>query len=178
MKLKIVYLVFLCFFLSGCGYYRTITGTVVDAETMKPIEGAVVMVEWTKQTGMGEFYNTKSYKVIEKVTDKNGKVEIDGMFALIGMVPFITINAPDIAVYNPGYVTWSSRAIFPSNKGREDLKWGDHTFKLERFKPGYSYVEHEKFFNGATNSAIGGYKHIIKIFEDSERYKRIEERNK
>ena len=172
MKLKIIYLVFLCFFLSGCGYYRTITGTVVDAETMKPIESAVVMVEWTKQVGFGE-YHTESVKVIEAVTDKNGRVTIEGLFN-----PFV--DPPDLAIYKPGYVTWSNRAIFPIHKMREDFSWGSQTFKLERFKQEYSYIDHGAFFDSAINSTINinSKKLIRKTFDDSEKEKYIDEANK
>ncbi len=167
MKLKIIYLVLLCFFLSGCGYYRSMTGTVVDAETLKPIEGAVVMVEWTKQVGFGE-YHTESVKVIEAVTDKNGRASLEGIFNLL-------VDSPTVAIYKPGYVTWSSRAIFPIHKMREDFRWESQTFKLERFKPEYSYVEHEGFFSSAIRSTIGNKKLIRKIFDDAEREKFIEE---
>ena len=103
MKLKIVFMVVCFSLLAGYGYYRSITGTVIDAETMKPIEGAVVMVEWTKQEGFGD-YHTASVKVLEAVTDKNGKVSLEGIFNLL-------VDSPTVAVYKPGYVTWSSRAF-------------------------------------------------------------------
>jgi hypothetical protein len=172
MKIKMIILVFSCAILSGCGHYRSITGTVIDAETLKPIEGAVVMVEWTKQVGFGE-YHTESVKVIEAVTDKNGRVSLEGIFNPL-------VDPPDVAVYKPGYVTWSSRTIFPSNKNREDFRWEDYTFKLEQFRPEYSYVEHGSFFSFAINSTIGINKNklIRETFDDWEKAKRIEERNK
>jgi len=40
--------------LSGC--YFPISGQVIDAETLQPIEGAVVLVEWTKVRGLGEHW--------------------------------------------------------------------------------------------------------------------------
>ena len=58
--------------------YPPMTGTVVDAETGKPIEGAVVLVEWTKTHGIGEHW-TESFKVEESVTDREGKFTITGI---------------------------------------------------------------------------------------------------
>ena len=51
MKLKHIFLTILFLFvMAGCE--GTITGIVVDAETGKPIEGAVILVEWTKAKGL------------------------------------------------------------------------------------------------------------------------------
>ena len=60
------------------GCYAEMTGTVVDAETGAPIEGAVVLVEWTVTKGVPGMTVTETYKVIEKITDKEGKVKIPG----------------------------------------------------------------------------------------------------
>jgi hypothetical protein len=48
------------------------TGTVQDAETGAPIEGAVVFVEWTKTKGLPGLTSTKVYKIVEVETDKDG----------------------------------------------------------------------------------------------------------
>jgi len=126
-----------------------ITGTVTDAETGKPIEGAVVLVEWTKAEGVPGLASTKSYKVVEAVTDKDGKFIVED-------VKEILIDPPDVTVYKRGYVAWSSRIIFPDWRNRTDFKWGKtDTFKLEHFRPEYSYDKHTSFIHTATNSSIG-----------------------
>ena len=51
-----------------------ITGTVVDAETGQPIEGAVVLVEWTMTKGVPGMSHTESYKIVEEITDKEWEV--------------------------------------------------------------------------------------------------------
>jgi len=56
--------------ISGC--YPEMTGTVQDAETGAPIEGAVVFVEWTKTKGLPGLTSTKVYKIVEVETDKDG----------------------------------------------------------------------------------------------------------
>jgi hypothetical protein len=100
------------FFLSFIG---RMTGTVVDAETGKPIEGAVVLVEWTMTKGLG-LTHTTSYKVTEMVTDNDGRFTVY-------TVPNPLVNAPDITVYKKGYVAWSSRWIFPNYDKRSDYSW-------------------------------------------------------
>ena len=47
-----------------------ITGTVVDAETGKPIEGAVVLIQWTKTKGALGMTHHEIYKIFETETDQ------------------------------------------------------------------------------------------------------------
>jgi hypothetical protein len=131
-------------FLSAC--YAPIKGHVIDAETNQPIEGAIVLVEWTKKHGFGDHW-TESFKVVEATSDKDGNVQIEGCNS-----PFVEF--PDVTVYKKGYVAWSSRMIFPSDRSRTDFKWGDYTFKLERFKEGYSYIDHVSFIRLSMNSSM------------------------
>ena len=50
--------ILLVFMVTNCS--AEITGTVVDAETGKPIEGAVVLVEWTMTKGVPGMSHTES----------------------------------------------------------------------------------------------------------------------
>ncbi len=123
-----------------------ITSKVIDADTMKPIEGALVIVEWTKTHGIGEHW-TESYKVAETVTDKNGKFSLPGCFSS-------TVNEPNVTVYKRGYVAWSSRWLFPSRKNRTDYRWGDDIIKLEHFKEENSHGDHTSFISLSINSSL------------------------
>ena len=121
MKVRLYALIiFLLFGTIGC--YATITGTVVDPETGEPIEGAIVLVEWTKTKGFGLTY-TESYKVIEAITDKEGKATVSGIFNPM-------VNPPDITIYKKGHVAWNNKFIFPNYKKRKDFKWqSEYVFK-------------------------------------------------
>jgi len=156
MKIKHLLIAVMMLFLStGC--YREITGTVVDAETGKPIEGAVILVEWTKTKGFG-LTHTESYKVVEVLTDKEGKATISGTFS-----PFV--NPPYVTVYKKNYVAWSSRIIFPDRINRTDFKWkNNYVFRLEHFKAEYSYIEHTSFIRSAIASGRGDKKVIYEAF--------------
>lgn len=147
MKTLFFTICLLCICSSCSAGTSEISGTVVDAETGKPIEGAVVLVEWTKTKGFGLTY-TESYKVIEVLTDKEGKFAIQGVSAF-----FVT---PYLTIYKKGYVAWNNEIVFPGYKKRTDFEWGKTTiFKLELFKPEYSYDKHTSFISSAIRSTIG-----------------------
>jgi hypothetical protein len=92
--------------ITGC--YFSISGRVIDAVTEQPIEGAIVLVEWTKKHGFGDAW-TESYKVVESVSDNEGNVKIEGCYGFF-------VEPPDVTVYKKGYVAWSSRWTFPVNE--------------------------------------------------------------
>jgi hypothetical protein len=143
-----------------------ITGIVVDAETGQPIEGAVILVEWTKAKGVPGMSYTESYKVVEVVTDKEGKASIAGVSSPL-------VDAPDVTVYKKGYVAWNNHFIFPDWKKRTDFKWeNNNVFKLEKFKSEYSYDKHTSFIREAIRShATSEKKQLIKKAYEWEEYK-------
>lgn len=164
----VIFVIVMAMIFLNTGCYATITGSVVDAETGQPIEGAVVLVEWTVTKGLGLTY-TESYKVIEALTDKGGKVTISGVFNPL-------VNPPRITVYKKGYVAWNNEYIFPDYKKRQDFKWkNDNVFRLDKFKPEYSYDKHTFFIHSAIGLGQGEKKLILKAI-DWEESKAAEER--
>jgi hypothetical protein len=131
------------------GCYAEVTGIVVDAETGQPIEGAVVLVEWTRTKGLPGLTHTESYKVVELVSDKEGKATLpEG-----GPDPLT--NPPIVTVYKKGYVAWNNEYIFPGYKERTDFKWREgFVFTLEKFKPEYSYKKHVLFIATSIRSQM------------------------
>jgi len=143
MRIRLgIVLIALLLLVNGC--QGSMTGVVVDAETEKPIEGAVVLVEWTKKTGLGGFYSTSSYKVVEVLTDKDGRFSVSGV-----LNPFV--DEPDLTIYKKGYVAWNNQIIFPDYRNREGFEWKDgNVFELERFdEESYSYEDLYYFITSA-----------------------------
>lgn len=158
MKTYYLVLIIALFFLtSGC--YADMTGTVVDAETGKPIEGAVVLVEWTKTKGIG-LTATESYKVVEVITDKGGKFSVSGVSN-----PFV--NLPRFTVYKKDYVAWNNEYIFPTWEKRKDYKWENGmTIKMMSFKKDYSRADHVYFLHSIT--------HWGKLMNEAYRWEELE----
>jgi hypothetical protein len=130
--------------LNGCHTgYSGITCTVIDAETQQPIEGAIVLVEWTKSHGYG-LTTTKSFKVSEVISDNSGIVKLPGISDNF-------VNAPDVTLYKQGYVAWNSNFIFPPGyTKRTDFSWKDGcVFRMARFKPEYTFRDHTSFIYSA-----------------------------
>lgn len=173
MRIKSALLIILLLFpIPSCGY-GPITGTVVDAETGKPIEGAVILVEWTKTEGLPGLTSTKSFKVIEKLTDKDGKFYIEGLSDT-------SVNKPDMTIYKKGYVAWNNEYIFPGWKHRTDFKWKDgNVYKLELFTPAYSYVKHQSFIDSSIHASMGLERKrlFLMAYEEGELQNVIKERN-
>jgi hypothetical protein len=155
--MKKYYLLLLLLFTStSCD--AKITGTVVDAETVKPIEGAVVLVEWTTQKGLPGLSYTSSYKVVEKVTDAEGKFEVSGVLNPLA-------DDPNITVYKKGYVAWNNEFIFPDYSKRTDFTLNDgYTYEMVKFEEEYSHDRHESFFMTCIRSGLN-FESKKKIFD-------------
>ena len=137
MKIDLLLIIALSMLATSC--YMPLNGIVVDTETNQPIEGAVVLVEWTKTKGFGLTY-TESYKVADALSDKDGKFELPGCYS-----PFV--NDPNVTIYKKGYVAWSSRWLFPGMHNRTGFRWSNGVFRLDRFRDDYSYAAHVTFIS-------------------------------
>jgi hypothetical protein len=166
--LTLVLVLVAAFFITGSNL--PIKCTVVDAETGKPIEGAIVLVGWSRTYNVIGFSGTDLVKVKEAVSDKDGKVRVPGIISY-------AVNPPYITVYKKGYVAWSNEYIFPDWEERTDFKWDSgHVFKLEKFRPEYTHADHVSFISSVTQ---GDYTDNFKNAIRWEQLKRQEEwRNK
>jgi hypothetical protein len=150
--------ILLVFISTGC--HAEMTGTVIDAETEKPIEGAVVLVNWTITKGVPGLTYGEDYKTVEAITDKEGKFRVFGV-----LNPFV--NPPTIVVYKKGYVAWRNDFIFPDYKKREDFQWtSKQVFRMEHFKKIYSHYKHIFFFSSSLSLDTSSKLYQAYIWED------------
>ena len=130
-KLKL-FIVSIIFLLSGC--YPGISGKVVDGITGNPIEGAVVLAQWTTTGGMIGLTHHNLYKIEETETDNEGGFSISGVYN-----PFV--DPPEMVIYKKGYVPWRNDMDFMNSKWthyKKNIWQDDMTYKLEYWKEGYS----------------------------------------
>jgi hypothetical protein len=127
-------------------FSKLISGTVVDAETGKPVEGAVVLAEWTRRQGIGD-YHTVSVRAAYAITDTEGKFNIFGP-----LHPFV--EAPDVTVYKKGYVAWNNKFIFPDYAHRKQSEDMYKQIRIERFKKFFSHKSHVRFIRNSINNEI------------------------
>lgn len=124
-------------------YRAQFTGTVVDAETGKPIEGALVVAAWTVTHGLPGMSYERLAEIVETRTDEEGEFHIFRAFH-----PFRSFK-PEIAVHKEGYVGWREGHVFTSHKERRDFHYGwGVRIELERFKGPYSKQQYEEFLTG------------------------------
>ncbi len=101
--------------INACSSSIEYKGQVIDADTKEPIEGAVVVAEWTKERPGIAGPITFPKDVKETLTNKNGEWSIVGlksnnMDLLPGLLSFIgvyVIQEPEFIVFKPGYCSWS-----------------------------------------------------------------------
>ncbi len=145
MRYRLLTGILLVLTLTGC--YLPLGGRVIDAETNEPIEGAIVVVEWTITKGIIGLQTSTVYKIAETETNKKGKFSLPGAYH-----PFV--NHPRMVIYKQGYVAWRNDAVLRIQEKengkietlaeeRTDYDVWEHgyLYKLERFKEGYSHYK-------------------------------------
>jgi len=127
LKLMIVILLQL----TGC--YSGISGKVVDGVTGIPLEGAVVLAQWTKTHGMPGLTSHSVYKIEETETDKEGMFSLSGAYS-----PFL--DPPEMVIYKKGYVPWRNDMDFmnPTWKHYGKNIWQNNiTYRLDSWLEGF-----------------------------------------
>ena len=89
-------------------------GKVIDAETKKPMEGAVVVVTYFKYTIGIAGQDTSVIKTKETLTDKNGEFYFPAYTTVIQ--PLSGEDKAEFIIYKPGYGSFPNYQVAPSFK--------------------------------------------------------------
>lgn len=127
--------------LSGC--YPGISGKVVDGVTGNPLEGAVVLAQWSKSGGLPGLIHHNLYKIEETETDKEGNFSISGVYD-----PFV--DPPKMVIYKKGFIPWRNDRDFKDKLWSlyDKIIWQDNlTYRLEHWNNQYSKEALSLFLN-------------------------------
>lgn len=98
--------------LTGCGA-GTYHGTVVDAETKAPLEGAVVAVIWHRKPLVSMNGPHYFHRAREVLTDAEGKFAVDASPG-IDWFPFTyVVREPRVVIFKPGYGSFPVAHVSP-----------------------------------------------------------------
>lgn len=141
----------LCFLTitSGCSYYANLSGTVVDGATGRPIEGALVVAQWTKPRGIPGMQYHELHKITETLTDKEGKFSISGTSGFL-------LDLPKMIIFKAGYIPWRNDMTFPGGKLNKDNEWNNAiTYKMDVFTNKYTSMQLYDFLDYGTTIGRG-----------------------
>jgi len=130
MTIQRAFIILMLLLLTGC--YPGISGKVVDGVTGTPLEGAIVLAQWTVTKGLPGMGYHSVYKIEETETDKEGMFLISGVYNPV-------VDPPQMVIFKKGYVPWRNDMTFKEMKLFDKNIWQDDmTYRLEQWKEGYS----------------------------------------
>lgn len=132
-------------------------GRVLDAQSGKPLAGAIVQASWAFETGRG-LTAPAGGAVTTVATDNDGRYAIDRLADLPS--PRARVVGVTLVVYQRGYVAYRSDRIFDALGGaraRTDFAQHMNVVKLDRWSGALSHVKHVRFVggSGALKRALG-----------------------
>lgn len=121
-------------------------GVVIDADSERPIAGALVAASWAFERGVGLQAPLGSREVVTE-TGADGRYQIARLQNLpSGMST--RIRRFSLIVYHRGHVAWRSDRRFPGREARRDFSQRGNRVKLEKWQPTFLHSEHLVFLGG------------------------------
>lgn len=121
-------------------------GRVVDAETGRPIERALVLCSWSFVRGVGAVAPEAS-RAFRGETDLDGVYRIPELEALPGGLS-TRLARTTLLIYHPDYVAYRSDFTFAPRLHRRDFAQRGNLVRLSRFGSELSHARHLLFFGG------------------------------
>ena len=121
-------------------------GIVVDADSERPIAGAVVAASWAFERGVGFQAPLAAQEVVTE-TGVDGRYQIPRLEALPAGLS-TRVRRLTIIVYHRGHVGWRSDWRFPSRLPRRDFSQRGNRVRLEKWQPTFAHAGHLVFLGG------------------------------
>jgi hypothetical protein len=123
-------------------------GVVTDAETDRPIAGAVVAASWAFERGVGLVGPSGARDLVTE-TGVDGRYRIPGLRDLPSGRS-TKVRRFTLIVYKNGYVAWRSDRLFPGGEARHDFSQRDNRARLEKWRPALQHHRHLVFMGGGS----------------------------
>ncbi len=123
-------------------------GMVVDADSDRPIQGALVAATWAFERGVG-FQAPLATREVVTETGPDGRYQIPRVDTLPSGLS-TRVRRFTVIVYHRGHVGWRSDWRFPSRSPRRDFSQRGNRVRLEKWLPTYAHAEHLVFLGGGT----------------------------
>jgi hypothetical protein len=101
-------------------------GQIVDAETLQPLEGAVVLALWDKRTFGWPHPDRNYHDIDEVVSDTNGRFVIPAR-DVSSRHPFELMIGPEVTIFKGGYGHWRFQGAAEYALGEDTYVRKDHT---------------------------------------------------
>ena len=121
-------------------------GLVVDAETDRPIAGAVVAGSWAFERGVGLVGPAGANELVTE-TGADGRYRLPALSKLPDGAS-MRVRRFTLIVYQKGYVGWRSDRRFPSGEPRQDFSQRGNRVRLEKWRDGLVHAQHLVFLGG------------------------------
>jgi hypothetical protein len=121
-------------------------GIVVDADTERPIAGALVAASWAFERGVGFQAPLAAQEVVTE-TGADGRYQIPRIDTLPSGLS-ARVRRFTIVVYHRGHVGWRSDRRFPGRLARRDFSQRGNRVRLEKWMPTFAHAEHLIFLGG------------------------------
>jgi hypothetical protein len=121
-------------------------GIVVDADTERPIAGALVAASWAFERGVG-FQAPLAARELVVETGPDGRYQIPRLESLPSGLS-TRVRRFTVVVYHRGHVGWRSDRRFPGRLPRRDFSQRGNRVRLEKWLPTLAHSEHLLFLGG------------------------------
>lgn len=125
------------------------SGTVLDARTGEPVEGASVFFYWTKSVPEMPHARTETIGAELVCTDGEGGYQIPGFSPNLGLMA--RFESTKVIIYQPGYRAYIKELDYlnPYSKPDPSFKEKGYLVKLDRLPPNFSHEDHTEVIERA-----------------------------
>jgi hypothetical protein len=121
-------------------------GIVIDADSERPVVGALVAASWAFERGIGLQGPFGSHEVTTE-TGADGRYRIPRLDTLPNGLS-TRVRRFTLIVYHRGHVAWRNDRRYPSRESRQDFSQRGNRVRLEKWQPGHLHHEHLVFMGG------------------------------